>query len=125
MTSTLCSIAETLLNKTTCTSEVLELCKLCLSSTVSFTSPRISSMFESFLPPHWFQQAKYLSETTRATLNCPVEVVNSIQGIAKGVLKFENDLGIKNSLAYFDRLRYEESDKDSTYYQIIRVVETV
>ncbi|RCI00881.1 hypothetical protein CU097_015801 [Rhizopus azygosporus] len=68
VTSTLYSIVGTLLNKPTSTSEELELYKIFLSSTVSFASPKIFSVFENSLSPNWFQQAKHLSEASQRSI---------------------------------------------------------
>lgn len=78
-------------------------------------------MYERLLPSDLLQEAQHVRESFKVILNCPVETVNIIKGIVEGLLPFENDANCNNSIVYLDRLSYEENNKDSIQYQIIRI----
>ncbi|KAG1462854.1 hypothetical protein G6F46_003950 [Rhizopus delemar] len=105
--------------------EELEFCKLCLSSTVSFVSPKIDSMLKSLLPEHLYLEAKMASEAQKVSLVCPPEIATLAKKIVEGLTPFENDRDTGNCVMYLDKAKYEELDKTSTNYQLLCITEKV
>lgn len=91
MTLALSNIAKQLLEKDANSNDELELCKLCLSSTISYVSPKINAMLESLLPNQLHNGAKAASKDKKADLQCSPEMIKSIEDIIHGPLPFEND----------------------------------
>ncbi|KAI7864208.1 hypothetical protein BDF14DRAFT_1837198 [Spinellus fusiger] len=123
MTTTLLHIVNEILSKDNNTNNELELCKLCLSSIISFTNPRISALFKNLLPQNLFQEAKSACESGKAKLACSVETISYIDTIVNGLLPFENDRNTNNCIAYIDHSKYKESDKDTEKYQLLCIIE--
>lgn len=85
-------LAEQILAKDEATKYELELCKLCLSSTISFVSPKINALFETLLPITQYNEAEATSASRRINIACSDDISDTIEQIVNGMLPFENDL---------------------------------
>ncbi|KAG2233957.1 hypothetical protein INT48_009770 [Thamnidium elegans] len=118
-------MAEQLLEKTETEDNELDVCKLCLSPTISFVSPKVNAIFEKLLPAQLYNQARVVSKERKINLDCSDEIKININRITNGLSPFENDMDITRCIVYLDKLKNEETDKESINYQILRISDKI
>lgn len=91
MTSSLFSIADYLIQKGNTTNNELELCKLCLSFTISFVSPKIDTLYKALLPEWFYKEAEDASEEVKIALQCCSDTKNFIGRVVDSLEPFKND----------------------------------